>query len=86
MKRHTEPTLFSGRDTEDNGKPVKCFVLGRSLPCPATRLKEGNAAGKGEGVKAVSIIQEKKKGGLFVVVKELWVIFSPSYFSSTFNL
>lgn len=86
MKRHTEPTLFSDWDTEDNGKSVKGFVLERSHPCPATRLKEGSATGKGKDVKAVSIIQEKKKGGFFVVVKELWVTFSPSYFSSIFNL
>lgn len=65
MKRHTEPTLFSDWDTEDNGKSVKGFVLERSLPCPATRLKEGSATGKGKDVKAVSIIQEKKKGGFF---------------------
>lgn len=66
MKRHTEPTLLSGWDPEDNRKPVKCFVLERSLPCPATRLKEGKAAGKGENVKAVLIIQEKEKGGFLL--------------------
>lgn len=64
LKRQPEPTLLSGLGTEDNGKPLKCLkvcVLGRLLPGPATRLKDGKAGGKGADLKAVSKIQKKEK-------------------------
>lgn len=63
LKRQTEPAPPSSWDTEDNRKPLKCFVLERSLPGPATRLKDGKAGGTGPDVKAVSITQEEEEDG-----------------------
>lgn len=64
LKRQPETTLLSSLGTEANRKPLKCLnicVLGRSLPGPATRLKDGKGGGKGANLRAVSKIQKKEK-------------------------